>query len=126
MTTYLGLSGIDPRAVNLDKKDSRAGFFGYERRITRDDLLAGSSYTLICLETEQDNGPWPAGGPPTVRGLAPDEEHYLGPGRPFGGLHRGGANTLWADASVRFLSNSVPAADLRIQATLHGAVADGP
>jgi prepilin-type processing-associated H-X9-DG protein len=32
---------------------------------------------------------------------------YIGPGRPFGGLHQGGANVLHADGSVLFLNNSI-------------------
>jgi prepilin-type processing-associated H-X9-DG protein len=34
---------------------------------------------------------------------------YIGPGRPFGGLHQGGANVLHADGSVVFLNNSIRA-----------------
>jgi prepilin-type processing-associated H-X9-DG protein len=120
LTTYVGLAGIDPDAASLPKTDPRAGFFGYDRTITRTDLVAGSSYTLMVVETGRENGPWAAGGPATVRGVAPDESHYLGPDRPFGGLHPGGANVLWADGRVMFLTEAVPPGDFRSQAALVG------
>jgi prepilin-type processing-associated H-X9-DG protein len=126
LTTYVGLAGVDPNAATLPKTNPRVGFFGYDRTITRADLLAGSSYTMMAIETGQDNGPWAAGGPATVRGVDPDESYYLGPGRPFGGLHSGGTNVLWADNSVRFLSDSSPPEEFRAQATLRGHSGEGP
>jgi prepilin-type processing-associated H-X9-DG protein len=126
LTTYVGLAGINPDAATLPKASPRAGFFGYERTITPADLLAGSSFTMTAIETGQDNGPWAAGGPATVRGVDPDQSHYLGRGRPFGGLHQGGTNILWADGSVRFTSDSFPAAEFRAQATLVGHSREGP
>ncbi len=68
---------------------------------------------MIVMETTRDNGPWLAGGTPTVRGLDPNGERYLGLGQPFGGLHRDGVNILWADGSVRFQNDRLPPADFR-------------
>ncbi len=118
VTTYVGLAGVDPDAVLLPKTNPRAGFFGYDRVLSRDDVRAGISYTTMAAETDRDLGPWVAGGPPTVRGLAPAETTYLGPGRPFGGLHAGGANVLWADAHVDFVIDSVPPSTFRLLSTL--------
>jgi prepilin-type processing-associated H-X9-DG protein len=39
----------------------------------------------------------------------PNDVKYIGPGRPFGGLHRGGANVLHVDGSVVFLSDGIDA-----------------
>jgi hypothetical protein len=125
LTSYVGVTGVDPDAASLPRTNSRAGFFGYGRRITDTDLMAGSSHTLIAIETRQDNGPWSAGGRPTVRGLDPDESRYLGPGRPFGGLHANGANALYADAAVHFLHDTMAPPELRAEATLVGHASEG-
>jgi prepilin-type processing-associated H-X9-DG protein len=126
LTNYVGLAGVGPDAAALDKKDPRAGFFGYDRTITREDVTAGLSYTMAVAETARDLGRWAAGGPATVRGLDPDEELYAGPGRPFGGLHRGALNVLWADGSVRFVDASVSPHLFRAQATLAGRAEEVP
>jgi prepilin-type processing-associated H-X9-DG protein len=123
LTTDAGLAGVGPDAALLPKDDRRAGVFGYDRVITRQDVKAGISFTMMVAETTRDLGPWVAGGPSTVRGLAPDETQYVGVGRPFGGLHPGGANVLWVDTSVRFVKDSVAPEVFRAQATLAGAEA---
>lgn len=120
-TTYVGLAGIDPDAPLLPKTSPRAGFFGYDRVLSRKDITAGISFTLMVTETARDNGPWIAAGEPTLRSLAPDEENYIGPGRPFGGLHAEGLNALYVDGSVRTLSNNTPAKQFRDLVTInHG------
>jgi prepilin-type processing-associated H-X9-DG protein len=119
LTTYVGISGIGVDAATLSKDDPRAGIFGYERTLTRQDISAGISFTLMAVETAHDNGPWLAGGNPTTRGLDPDCEQYFGLGRPLGGLHRDGANVLWADGSARFLKADIAAADFRALARIH-------
>jgi prepilin-type processing-associated H-X9-DG protein len=126
VTSYVGLSGVEPNAAALPKTSPRAGFFGYDRSITSDDFQAGTTYTMAVVETNLDNGPWAAGGPATVRGLDPTVAHYVGPDRPFGGLHPGGANVLWGDGSVRFVSDSVLAPVFQAQATLVGSGPDVP
>lgn len=119
-TNYVGLSGIGPGAAALKREQPRAGMFGYDRGVKRDELAGGTSYTIAVLETALELGPWLAGGRPTVRELAPDAEHYCGAGRPFGGLHGGSMNVLYADGSVRPLGDSVDGAVVRKQATLLG------
>ena len=61
----------------------------------------------MATETGRDNGPWTAGGPPTVRGVDPADAPYIGPGRAFGGLHPGGLNVLFADGSAEFMQDDV-------------------
>ena len=73
----------------------------------RADLTAGATQTLLTTETGRDNGPWTAGGSPTVRGLVPSEAPYIGPGRPFGGLHPHGLNILRADGGADFMTDDV-------------------
>jgi prepilin-type processing-associated H-X9-DG protein len=123
LTTYVGLAGVGPDAARLPKTDRGAGVFGHDRVLTRQDVTAGISFTMMAAETTRDLGPWVSGGPATVRGLAPGETHYVGVGRPFGGLHPAGANVLWVDTSVRFVKDSVAPEVFRAQATLAGAEA---
>jgi prepilin-type processing-associated H-X9-DG protein len=117
-THYVGVAGIDPDAADLSRKHLRAGMFGHDRGVARREAEGGISYTFMVLETAEDNGPWLAGGQPTVRGLPPDAERYSGPGQPFGGLHHRVVNVLWVDGSVRPLSDDTPAEVFRSYATL--------
>ncbi len=118
LTHYVGVAGIDPGAAGLPRDDLRAGMFGHDRGVRRRDVARGISVTMMALETTADNGPWLAGGHPTVRGLAPDEQRYIGPGCPFGGMHAGLVNILWVDGSVRTLSDQMPPEVFRAQARL--------
>jgi prepilin-type processing-associated H-X9-DG protein len=105
ITTYVGVTGIGLDAARLPKKDPRAGFFGYDRKLTIADLGSGLATTVAAIETSHDNGPWMAGGWPTSRGFDPSRTPAIGRASQFGGLHRGGANVLFADGSVRFLAD---------------------
>lgn len=105
--SYVGIAGVGTDAATLPRTDRRAGVFGYDRSAHTGDITDGVSETLLLAETTLDNGPWTAGGPATVRGLDPGRQPYVGQGRQFGGLHRGGVNAVFADGSVRFLSESI-------------------
>ena len=113
LTDYVGLAGVGRDAADLKRGDPMAGVFGYDRTVTPKELTAGTTRTLIVTETARDNGPWTAGGPPTVRGLDPADKPYLGPGRAFGGLHPGGLNVLWADGSADFMEDGILAGVVR-------------
>lgn len=119
-TNYVGVSGVGPDAASLRREDDRAGLFGYDRGVKLAEAQAGISHVMSCLETNEGLGPWLAGGPATARGLSPEAESYVGRDRPFGGLHPGMANVLWADGSVRPVSEGAAADVLRRQATLRG------
>jgi hypothetical protein len=118
--TYVGLAGIGPDAARLPRTDPRAGVFGYDQGVKLREVTTGISYVTMVAETAAENGPWAAGGPPTVRGLDPETEDYIGPGCPFGGLHRGGLNALRVDGSVRWVSDAVSPGEFRAQVTLSG------
>ena len=107
LTDYVGLAGVGADAADLKSGDPGAGVFGYDRTVRSDDLTAGTTHTLLAAETTRDNGPWTAGGPPTLRGVDPDDGAPIGPGRAFGGLHPGGLNVLWADGSAGFMEDTV-------------------
>jgi prepilin-type processing-associated H-X9-DG protein len=118
-THYLGVAGVGEGAAELPLTDPRAGFFGYDRRLTQADLKDGASATLMLAEAV-DGGPWSAGGPATVRGLAADGRPYLGKGGQFAGLHGGVTNVAFADASVRPLTAAVSPQVLEALATVAG------
>lgn len=115
LTDYVGFAGVGRDAASLPRDDVRAGFFGYDRTVTLSQLKRkGLAETLIVTETTQNNGPWIAGGPPTIRSIFVEDAPLIGRDRPFGGCHfnfRGqpGLNTLWLDGSVRYLAGSMPA-----------------
>jgi prepilin-type processing-associated H-X9-DG protein len=117
-TAYVGVAGVGNDAASLPRSDANAGFFGYDRLVQAEDISARLDTTMAAIETMQDNGPWPAGGPPTVRGVAPDDDRYIGKSAAFGGLHRGGANVLWADGSVRILTEKISADLFRLESRL--------
>jgi prepilin-type processing-associated H-X9-DG protein len=119
LTSYLGIAGVGVDAARYPRKDPRAGFFGYDRVITQADITSGTSVTMMVAETTQHNGPWLAGGSPSVRGLDPDIERYIGLGRPFGGLHLDGLNVLWVDGSVRPVGERVAPAEFRASARIN-------
>jgi competence protein ComGC len=130
-TTYVGPAGLGEDAAALPLEDPRAGIFGYDRRIGLKGIRDGLANTLLILETARDNGPWAQGGPATVRGLDPADQPYLGPGRPFGGIHFAdggyfqrarslGCNVAMADASVRLMSDDVAPEVFRALLTANG------
>jgi prepilin-type processing-associated H-X9-DG protein len=101
LTQYVGIAGFGPDAPLLARTDPRAGFFGYDRIITRDDVKRGTVETMIVTERAGTLGPWAAGGPATVTGVDPEKQPYV-PAQ-FGGLHPHGANTLFADGHATFI-----------------------
>jgi prepilin-type processing-associated H-X9-DG protein len=107
VTHYVGIAGIGHDAISRPSDAPGIGFFGYDRTLSLNDIKNNLTNTLIVIETELINGPWVASGYPTVRGLVPDSPAYLGKGGQFGGIHRGGANALFADGSVRFLTDDM-------------------
>jgi len=107
LTSYVGVAGVGRDAAILPLGDANAGFFGYDRLLRPADITASLGATMVTIETTRDNGVWPAGGPATVRGVEPDGDRYIGKDAAFGGLHRAGANVLWADGSVRIVSERV-------------------
>lgn len=117
-TSYVGISGLGADAADLPREHPRAGVFGHDRGVRRAEVRGGISTTLLALETGHDNGPWLAGGWPTVRGLAAEENRYFGPGHSFGGLHGGVVQVLWVDGSVRPLTDDTSAIVVRSAATL--------
>jgi prepilin-type processing-associated H-X9-DG protein len=131
LSAYVGVAGLGADAASLPTGDRNAGVFGHDRRTALAVIADGTSNTLLVLESARDNGPWSRGGFSTVRGLVPEEQPYLGVGRPFGGTHfaentvfgRGeslGCNVAMADGSVHFLVETTAPHVLEALATVAG------
>ena len=119
-TTYVGLAGLGPDAVGLPLENPRTGFFG-ERQLQVKDLGGRSGTLLMVVETARVQSAWTAGGPATVRGIDAEDPPYVGVQGQFGGIHRRGANVLFADASVRFLGESIEPGVWEALATIQGS-----
>jgi len=129
-TTYIGIAGLGADAGDLPNDHPRAGFFGYTRQVTRRDIADGLGNTIAVMETMADNGPWAAGGWPTLRWVDGNESDFVGAGQPFGARHKTDtffrsnpvvANAAFADSSVRTLPSAVDATVFRALVTIAGA-----
>ncbi len=119
-TNYLGIAGVGKDAVQLPLDDPKAGFFGYDRKISFEDIKDGTCYSLIAVETAWPGGAWTAARPDTVRGLDREASPYFDVPGQFGGNHRGGTNVLLADGSVHFLKTPFDPATFEAMATIAG------
>lgn len=106
LAAYVGMAGLGPDAANLPPDNPQAGFFHYDEPTKTGHLKRGVSNTMTMLESTRDRGPWAAGARPTLRGVDPAEQSYVGDGRQFG-AHPAGCNVAYADGSVRFMANSI-------------------
>ncbi len=127
ITHYVGLEGIGSDAGHLPADNQRAGLFSSTRTTIHADVKRGLANTALAIETLRDNGPWAAGGFATVRSVAPESLPYLGLDGQFGGKHESGiplisvhylTNCLFADGSVRNLSDTVGHDTFRKMCTL--------
>ena len=117
---YVGIAGLGVDAPSLPVDHWRAGVFGCDRRTRLEDIRDGASSTMLLAETTHQNGPWTAGGFSTMRGLDPARRPYIGPGRQFGGAHRGAAMVAFADGSVRFVRDTIDPGVFEALSTIAG------
>jgi hypothetical protein len=120
LSSYVGVGGLGIDAPTLSADNPRAGLFGYREGTRTDQIKDGMATTMAVIETARENGPWRAPGPSTIRGLDRDRQPYVGKGRQFGGLHREGAMVLFADGTVRFISEKINPAVFEAMATIGG------
>jgi hypothetical protein len=117
---YLGIAGVGPDAASLPLGEPGVGFFGYDRRLKKSDIIDGISNTIAVMETLREVGPWTAGGPYTVRGLSdPTVTPYLGRDGQWTTKHHI-TNVLFADCSVRGMQESTSSSVLEGLATISG------
>ena len=119
-TFYVGITGVGPDSATLPATHRRSGAFGITRTISFSDIADGLSTTMVVSETSQIQGAWIQAGAATTRAVDPAERPYIGPNRPFGGNHRGGAYVLFADGSVRFAKDGVNPTVFESMATING------
>ena len=125
-TNYLaggGLGLITP-PLPLDEAGPRAGAYRYHSPTPISAIPDGLHETAQIIESSTDLGPWLRGGPSTLRPLVVEAEPYVGPGRPFGGCHPGGAYVSMADGSVRFVVDGVDPVVFRAMLTIAGGPAE--
>jgi prepilin-type processing-associated H-X9-DG protein len=131
-TSYLAVGGLglDTPAKSLGDAGPLAGAYRYNGPTPDSAIKDGFQQTAQLIETNSDLGPWLQGGPSSLRGLDAAAQPYLGPGRPFGGCHPGGAYVALADGSVRFVVDAVDPVVFRSMMTIAGGPGetdfDGP
>lgn len=118
--SYVGIAGLGPDAPTLPAGHPRSGIFGYTRVTRPADIKDGAAQTLLLVETESNLGCWMSGGSATIRPVDPATRPYIGVGRPFGGLHEGGTNVIFADGSARFIRDTVDPKVFEAMATVDG------
>jgi hypothetical protein len=117
-TPYVGIAGSGKDAASRPMTDPSVGVFGYNRVTRTEDITDGAGNTIMVIEANKNRGHWMSGGEATVRGLDPTGKRYLGNDGQFG--RDGGAMTLYADGSVRWINHSVDPKVLEALATIHG------
>jgi prepilin-type processing-associated H-X9-DG protein len=119
LTHYVGITGLGPDAATRGLGYPGTGVFGYDRKVSFEDIKDGLANTMVVIETTRKNSPWTAGGFPTARGLDPAGGPYLGSGGQFASNHRG-TNAAFADGSVRSLAADIRPEVLEAMATVAG------
>ncbi|MEW4487730.1 DUF1559 domain-containing protein [Thalassoglobus sp. JC818] len=116
-TSYVGMAGVGEDGPNLPVNSPRAGIFAYNRQTRIRDIHDGTSNTIAVGETTKAE-PWAAGGQPTIRPL--DRQPYINGGNGFGSHFNGGAQFLFADGSVRFISENIDPDVMEALSTIRG------
>jgi prepilin-type processing-associated H-X9-DG protein len=128
LTNYVGISGLGEGSAELDKDYPGVGMLGCERKLKFEDITDGASNTMMIAETSWENGPWTAGGFPTVRGLAFNGMPYFGKKAQFCAVHRRSVlsngpmltNVVFADGSVRSFAETIDPRAFEAMATIAG------
>lgn len=103
---YAGWAGVGKDAPTEKCKPEKKGIFGYDRATRIAEIVDGMSNTVMVSDvTAEGRGPWAQGGTATIRALT--TKPYVNGPDGIGGPHKGGFNVLFADGSVRFVSEDI-------------------
>lgn len=116
-THFVGVAGVGDDAAALPADHPRAGIFGHDRHVSRDDVGDGLANTMLVAGVEKRLGAWAAGGEATVRGFT--AESYIGGPDGFGTGEADGMHVLMADGSVRTVSRETDPALIRRMAAMN-------
>jgi prepilin-type processing-associated H-X9-DG protein len=117
-THYVGIAGLGEDGPLLDVADKGAGIFGYNRGCRIPHITDGTSNTMMVSEASKDFGGWGVGGKSTVRALT--KQPYINGPDGLGSPFRGGMHVLFADGSVRFISENIAPEILEALTTIAG------
>ena len=116
----MGIGGVGEDAPKGPVHGENAGIFSYDRKTRIRDITDGTSNTAMVAETSDTGTPWAAGSK-TIRALT--QEPYINGPDGIGGPSVGGCNVLFADGSVRFISENIdPEVMRRLAAMRDGKV----
>lgn len=128
VTHFVGMAGVGPDAAYYDKKDPRAGMFGYDRQTSVEDVKDGLSNTIYMIEADKALlGPWLQGGGATVRGTSV-AGNDIGRRGGFSSPNFGGKQGVWVmmgDGSTRFLSKDISPEVFKALCTMAGSDSAG-
>lgn len=108
-TSYVAITGAD----STRGSGSTRGVIGLDRGLRMDEIVDGTSNTLLVAEVA-DGGPWFAGGRGTARRIDDWIEKRSWSQHPGGGLF------VFADGSVQFFTSTAEPQTLRDLATAQG------
>jgi hypothetical protein len=128
VTHFVGMAGVGPDAPYYDRKDPRAGIFGYDRQASKAEITDGVSNTILLIQTDPAlAGPWIAGGGSTVRGTSINGDRDVGQRGGFMSPNHGGKEGVWvmmADGSIRFMTKSIDKDIFKALCTMAGGDSD--
>lgn len=118
VTNYVGWGGVGKDAPTKEEVDEKVGAFGYNRATSLRDITDGTTSTIMVSEARDQFGPWAQGGTATIRALT--KQPYVNGPDGIGSYHAGGFSAVFADGSVRFISDKTDPAVLEAMATIAG------
>jgi hypothetical protein len=118
VTHYVGIGGKTEEGPTANLPSDVAGIFGYNRGTKIQDIIDGTSNTMMVAEAQGYNGAWAQGGSATIRSFT--QQPYINGPDGIGGPYRGGCHILMADGAVRFVSENIDPGVVEALSTIQG------